>query len=145
MCYFSESLIPKQREETIIESLAILSIHQSEFDAIAFRGVSGAVIAPILAWELDKVLIPVRKFWDEEDSHAYATVEGDGWLYADRAPRVVIVDDFISSGTTINTIHNLLTDWRRQTEVVAVYLYCGKSFKNNIKDGQFPFPFWTRD
>jgi len=45
-----------------------------EFDAIAFRGNSGALLASPLATLLKKHLILVRK--NTADSHSYTTVEG---------------------------------------------------------------------
>jgi len=67
-----------------------------EFDAIAFRGMSGAMVAPILAHLLGKTLIMVRK---GENCHSCHGVEGDAG-----ADSYIIVDDFLSTGDTIEQI-----------------------------------------
>ena len=67
-----------------------------DFDAIAVRGLSGTLIAPVLALKLKKTLLVVRK---GEDCHSSQTVEGD---YGARS--YVIVDDFVSSGRTVRAI-----------------------------------------
>lgn len=77
--------------------LAQQVLEDYEFDTIAFRGMSGALIAPILALNLQKELILVRK--PADDSHSWFKVEGNK-----DAQRYVIVDDFESSGKTKRTI-----------------------------------------
>lgn len=78
------------------------------YDAIVYRGQSGALIAPIVAYRLGKPCVPVRK--DEEvkhmangeiisGSHSSYQVE----LLADYA-RYLIVDDLIDSGKTCKAI-----------------------------------------
>jgi orotate phosphoribosyltransferase len=65
-----------------------------QFDAIAARGLSGFLFAPIVAMALNKTLLMVRK---GERCHSGHTVEGD---YGAR--NYIIIDDFISSGNTIS-------------------------------------------
>ena len=67
-----------------------------DFESIAFRGMSGAVLASPIALALDKTLILVRK---GENTHSRYAVEGDlsGQKY-------IIVDDFIVTGETVRTI-----------------------------------------
>lgn len=75
-----------------------------DFDAIAFRGMSGALIAPSIAVKLHKALIMVRK--EKEFSHSPYTVEG----YHSSYPfKYIIIDDLICSGETIRTIIDKLT------------------------------------
>lgn len=83
---------------------AKLALAKYSFDAIAVRGVSGLLIGPALALELDKTLIVVRKPGDHKPifdggSHSGYTIEGDI-----SASRYVIVDDCVSSGTTAKEI-----------------------------------------
>lgn len=82
------------REKVI---LAQQVLEDYDFDTIAFRGMSGALIAPILALNLQKELILVRK--PDDDTHSWYKVEGNK-----SANRYVIVDDFESSGHTKRTI-----------------------------------------
>ena len=86
-----------ERHATIQEALGVL--RQYEFDSIAFRGVSGAMTAPILAYLMNKNFLAVRKGRSEEYTHSAHEVEGDG-----RAQRYIIVDDFVADGTTVNCI-----------------------------------------
>lgn len=77
--------------------LCVRVLKTFEFDAIAFRGVSGALLGAPLSYLTGKPMIVVRK--PSESSHAVLTVEGD------RGARTyVIVDDFIESGRTARII-----------------------------------------
>lgn len=90
-------LDPTDRKCVVKNSIAVLSKY--DFDAIAFQGLSGALIAPIIAMQMDKTLIAVRK--PNEECHSLYRVEGDV-----AARRYIIVDDFISSGNTVRAILN---------------------------------------
>jgi hypoxanthine phosphoribosyltransferase len=68
-----------------------------DFDAIVCRGVSGLIMAPLLAYHGRKKLVITRK--PDENSHSYTRIEGH--LDIDT---YIIVDDFVSSGMTIETI-----------------------------------------
>ena len=68
-----------------------------EFDTIAVRGMSGALIGPTLAYVLDKHLLVIRK--DGENTHSSYKVEGNV-----NARKVLIVDDFVSTGDTVQHI-----------------------------------------
>ena len=68
-----------------------------KFDAIAFSGVSGALLAPPIALALNKTLLLVRK--NITDGHSNHYVEGDIG-----ARRYIIVDDFMSRGVTLRRI-----------------------------------------
>jgi orotate phosphoribosyltransferase len=72
-------------------------IPKIEFDSFAFRGMSGALLAPILAIKCKKHLIMIRK--SIEGSHSNSMVEG----YI-KTKKFIIIDDFIESGNTVNTI-----------------------------------------
>jgi len=74
-----------------------IALEGVEFDTIAFRGMSGALVAPIVARDLKKEIILVRK--EKGDNHSGYTVEGHIG-----AKKYVILDDFISSGATVREI-----------------------------------------
>jgi adenine/guanine phosphoribosyltransferase-like PRPP-binding protein len=93
--YLHHTLDPRHLKENVKKAAEIL--RRYEFEAIAFTGMSGAVPAGALALELDKSLIMVRK--PNDGSHSPYVVEGD-----DSAQRYVIVDDFVSSGSTVNRV-----------------------------------------
>ena len=94
-CYLVSVLDPHARRVLVKD--VIEALRPIEFDAIAFRGLSGALVAPIVAYELDKTLLAVRK---GESNHSGHLVEGDY-----NARRYVIIDDIISSGDTVSAIH----------------------------------------
>jgi len=88
-----------------------------EFDAIAFRGNSGAMVAPALAMELNKYLVMVRK--PNDGSHSDARVEGViGCNY-----RYLIVDDTVSSGVTVVTIQKEILRVSPAAECVGILTY----------------------
>lgn len=98
--YLTAVLDPDQRRRTVDH--VIRNLAGVEFDAIAFRGLSGSLIAPIVAMEMGKTLLAVRK---GEFSHSGRIVEGDY-----NARTYVIVDDMISSGDTIKEIVKAITE-----------------------------------
>ena len=64
-----------------------------EYDTIACRGVSGLLVAPILARLAKKHLVVSRK--DNDDSHHGAKLDGR------IGDKILIIDDFMSSGETV--------------------------------------------
>lgn len=85
-----------EREDIISQSVEALA--EVEFDTIVATGVSGLVVAPILAHALGKDLFVVRKS-DDTTNHSgkpTAGVLGERWVF---------VDDFISSGATFRRVH----------------------------------------
>lgn len=87
------------------------------FDAIAFTGLSGSVIAGAVALAMDKYLYCVRK--SEENRHSDHVVEGP---YT--GLRYVIIDDFISTGSTIRRIRDMVaTHTDNAAVLVGVYLW----------------------
>lgn len=91
----------KYRQKVIKVALRLLRKREKEFDAIAVRGVSGLVVGPLLAHTLKKHLIVVRKPSEKADSHADQLIEGPT---TDTQIRYLIVDDFISNGSTVRKI-----------------------------------------
>lgn len=103
--------------KTMTAMCALLRKHK--FEAIAFTGTSGAAFAYPLSIRLKKPLICVRK----EGSHYGSKVEG---VYGIK--NYVIVDDFISSGDTVDKIINEVEDMARKNRVakpkcVGIFLY----------------------
>lgn len=72
---------------------------RTPFDAIAFRGTSGAAIAYPVSARLGVPLICVRKKGD--DGHHSGVVEGSNYI---DVKRYIIIDDFIASGNTMDEI-----------------------------------------
>ena len=87
-------LTPRRLHWTVANVVKFLK--KKEFDAVAFRGLSGSLIAPIVAMHMGKTLLAVRKI---KGRHSNYMVEGD---YG--AKTYIILDDFISTGSTIYAI-----------------------------------------
>ena len=87
---------------------------KDQFDAIAFRGISGALVAPALAQAMSKDIIAVRK----NESH-----HGDGRVEGVTHPRYIIVDDFVESGATLRAIKRQIKRWSPESKLVGVALY----------------------
>ena len=100
--------------ETVADCIDIL--RRYEFDALAFRGQSGSLIAPVLALALDKTMLMVRK--NMTDCHSGQIVEGDLG-----AQRYIIIDDLISSGKTVTTIVEEIAKVARKAVCLGVLEY----------------------
>lgn len=87
---------PRAAKRIVQKCKRLLEQSGLEFTSFAFRGLSGALIAPLLAAEMDKTLLAVRKV---KSDHGGIPVEGDY-----NAGNYIIVDDFISSGKTCRAI-----------------------------------------
>lgn len=86
--------------KTISRLTEALKPHANQFDTIAFRGVSGTMIGPILAMNLQKEMLVVRKLPHESHaSHSWRLVEGNG-----ECQKYIIVDDIVASGATLFNI-----------------------------------------
>ena len=90
-----------------------------KFDAIAFRGSSGAALAFAVSSELGIHLIHVRK----DSGHSPHPVEG---CYS--AKRYIILDDFIDTGKTISEIVSKIDihyfyEGRAAPKLVGIVLY----------------------
>ncbi len=100
--YLAQALQRQDIEESV--RTCVETLKDRKFDTIAFRGLSGLLIAPIVAHILKKEIIVVRKTPSgrrtlEECSHSIHKVEGHV-----AAKRYVILDDFISGGGTVRAI-----------------------------------------
>lgn len=98
------------RKKTISSLAGEIQKSKIEFDAIAFRGMSGAIVAPSVADALEKNIVLCRK---DDNHHSDFKVE-----YAvDWFEKFIIVDDLISSGNTIITILQMIdVEWQRHME-----------------------------
>jgi len=98
--YLSEVLAPQPLRKTINRIKRLIQKNNLEFDAIAFSGMSGSLVASALSLEIDKPLILVR-------SKLIENCHGDPVEGFTEAGSVIIVDDFIETG---ETIENILTE-----------------------------------
>lgn len=94
---------------------------ETEFDTIAFSGISGAAIAFILSHWMDVPLLCVRK--KGENSHYH---QGGGRLLEGNIQdmrKYIIVDDFIASGATCNHIIDSIRDGNTRAKCVGMLMY----------------------
>lgn len=96
--YLHSALDRNKIDLTVNTLIHLIQENKFDFDAIAFTGMSGALIAPLVAQRLQKGLLMVRKTGD--GSHSGYIVEGGL-----DCTKFIIIDDLIMSG---NTIRNLL-------------------------------------
>jgi orotate phosphoribosyltransferase len=115
--YIHASLHPQRRADKI--KAAVEALQSIEFDAIAVRGMSGAIIGGAIAHALGKPIILVRKHKYNEESH-HSCMQVEGPLHWNPRARYVIVDDFVSSGLTFRRIQAEIDG---AAECVGAYLY----------------------
>ena len=120
--WLEPALNPSLRKKTvkrIIETINVL-VGSDKFDAIAFRGMSGALIAPAVAAKLRKNLIMVRK---TDGSHSGYDMEGET-----NVANYIIVDDLIASGATVDAIIQKINSKRQidkpEPKCIAIILFC---------------------
>lgn len=114
---YLQSLDPTLLKKEI--TLAVKSIRNLTFKSIAFRGVSGALVAPIVAVRLKKGLIVVRR--GKAGQHSTYMVEGHRLI---GPQKYIIIDDFPSTGYTIKKILKEINEnHNRSAKCVGVYFY----------------------
>jgi len=113
--YMSQALRRKEIDQSVEICLAVLE--KKQFDTIAFRGMSGALIAPIVAHWLQKEVIMIRKKTTEL-THSNHLVEG----YI-AAKKYVILDDFIQGGGTVREIVSRVKEFTSVAEIVGGVFY----------------------
>ena len=109
--YLRNFIVPYKLQERI--KLAHRALKYHDFEAIAFRGMSGALVSIPLALKMGKTLIMVRK--PDEDTHSSYPVEGDT-----QAKRYVIVDDFVASGDTVKAVKRAVLKFAPDSECIGV-------------------------
>ena len=109
--YLRNFIVPNRLQERI--KLAHRALKYHDFEAIAFRGMSGALVSIPLALEMNKTLIMVRK--PNTDTHSSYPVEGDT-----KAKRYVIVDDFVASRATAKAVKESVSKFAPDSECIGV-------------------------
>jgi len=128
--YLSEAITDQNR---IVEA-AKNGLDSIEFDGFVGMGLSGSIIAPLLAFILDKRFAIVRKE-DRARSHSATPHgiesglrEGDRWLFC---------DDFISTGQTRKTVIERIREHHvGAVEYVGDYLYAAGGYTTSYLDGE---------
>lgn len=81
----------------------LIEKHAGEFETIVVRGMSGALVAPILAMNMHKNMVIIRK--DKHEGHSGLEVEGPK-----KIGKFIIIDDLVSTGSTISVILTTLSN-----------------------------------
>lgn len=110
--YYLEDLIRTDKLKKTLKK-AVLALKHRKFDAIAFSGYSGALLAAPLSYVLDVPMILVRK--DTDNCHSSFLVEGFS-----AATKYVIVDDCVASGETVWHIINSIKAFAPKAKCIGV-------------------------
>ena len=118
---------PRLFKSTVTKVVAAVKAMRKKtpIDAIAFRGSSGAALAFIVGHKLGLSLLHVRK----ESSHTCDLVEGNL-----AAKKVLIIDDFIATGATINKIVVDLRASLPKAKVVGLLLYKATMGESSVRE-----------
>jgi orotate phosphoribosyltransferase len=134
-------LSPTLLQDTCSSVVGMIEESKVKFDAVAFTGLSGALVAPVVCLMLNKYPLVVRK--DEEISHSYLRVEGPIGAF-----NYIIIDDLLCYGKTVRRMLNHIETNKPASKCVGLFLYNQKDsynyfFGNNITE--FSFPIWARN
>lgn len=116
--YLSDALCGNSLNNIIKTAYKRLKRHAHKFDAIAFTGMSGGLVAPALAAKLKKPLLMVRKGSLKGLTHSTKRVEGITY-----AQTYLIIDDCIATGRTIKRIKRAITKFAPMAKPVGIYMY----------------------
>lgn len=141
--HFSQILSRLSADMIISECCGLLKVYEEErelkYDTLAFCGLSGAVLAPIIAHRLGKDLLLVRKHGGKDDSASGREFPVEGNVGAER---IVVVDDLIYTGATMS---NIVRGIRKHTEakIVGLLLYAddlGEEIGSSLPEVDFSLP-----
>ena len=113
--YFPEALRPTTRARTLRACARALRDVRGQFDGLVCTGVSGLLMAPTLADRLHCPLLVVRK----ADGH-HSDLPIEGYHAGDR---YVLVDDFVSTGATVQRVAIQLAKLSPSVHLVGVLSY----------------------
>lgn len=128
--YYSQEYLTGRRIKRLVNKAStILKNEKVRFDTIAVRGHSGMLMGPPLIMEMNKKLMIIRK--PQDSSHSSSKVEGWGCKQ-----KILIVDDFISSGSTMHSIYEDINKYCDNPKIVGILTYGGNRYKAfTMKDG----------
>lgn len=99
--YMSGAMKIEIRREVIALLKDMITRSKLQFDTIAFRGMSGALVGSIISHEMGIPFAVIRK--EKDSTHSESAIDGPLEI-----GNYIIIDDFISSGTTIRMIINTI-------------------------------------
>ena len=127
--YLSSALTPDKFRRILNKLARNIRNANITFDSIAFRGMSGTLVAPTIAFRLKKNPVLIRKECD--GSHSGRSIEANSEVVD-----YIIIDDLIESGTTIKRIVEAM-DERGITpdHCKGIFLY-GTASEQTVFEGQ---------
>lgn len=132
--YMSRAIEPKHVKRVLSRLVKLIRDWQKvngPIDAIAFRGLSGSLMAPLLSYRTGIPMIAVRK--PNDGSHSYKPVEGayviDG--------RYIIVDDFIDSGATVKVIVDAINGFEPSMKFIGTIEYQKVPYCRDLRDDDY--------
>ncbi|CAB4196676.1 Phosphoribosyltransferase domain [uncultured Caudovirales phage] len=140
--YLSDVFVKENFSETMRRTthLARMMRRAYKFDTIVFTGMSGAAVAFPLSLALNTSLVCIRKVND--NSHYPFSFEGNA-----NVKDYIIVDDFISIGTTIRNVLSKMAKAKPKATCKAILLYKSRrhklfSYKGNAINVHCSDQFW---
>lgn len=100
----------------------VKSLKQLDFDYLIGTGLSGTCIIPTVALRLNKPFAIVRK----DASHGYFQIEGIP--KEDKQLSYLILDDFVSTGATVDTILTKMKAFTQRKDDICIGLFAYKDF-----------------
>ncbi len=127
--YLGDAL--RRPRATVEASVRFLAEHSNEFEGIVCTGLSGLLIAPMIAMELGKTLAVVRKRGDcgPDNNHSICGVE----TTIEMRQNWIFIDDIISTGNSVLRVRKEMVDLGYNPEV-ATYLYCMRDWRNTFSE-----------
>lgn len=116
---FDPDMFHRTVSQTVTEAKRLKDKHN--FDTIAFCGMSGAAMAFLLAHQLRLPLLCVRK--KNESSHYRSQMPSTLMEGNLDCQRYLLLDDFISSGATVNYVVESIADELPNAKCVAMLMY----------------------
>jgi orotate phosphoribosyltransferase len=138
MSYFNQHLRGHNLKEAVEAAQETFDRLGLEFDSVICRGNSGLLFASAFGMMAEKNILINRKRTD--NSHSDNLIEGE----RDGVSRILIVDDFISSGDTVREIFSAVRQKfdMDKVEIVGVYLYSrnfgDRHYVANLEDREAP-------
>jgi hypothetical protein len=117
--YFAQALAPWLIGPIVEWTAEAILRYTPDAQAIAFRGMSGAAVAPLVAYRLGLNPLGVRK---GESSHGGDTFYPEG-LNGEAVRRYVIVDDFVCSGATVHEVRSMAEKGHGLEPCLGVFQY----------------------
>lgn len=130
--YYCYNDIAKFNKTVIKKFITYIKREKLNFTHIACSGASGLMAATLLAEQLNKPIIYIR----QPGTRTHGSPIEFGGKQSIKNIRILIIDDFMDTGTTIKRIVNKIIKYYPSLKFVGVYFYSRRKFctLNNISN-----------